>query len=481
MEALVIGVYLLTLTILAVYGFHRGQLVYLYYRHRKKAPQPKGRFAELPVVTVQLPMFNELYVAERLIESVAALEYPKEKLEIQVLDDSTDETRNIAKAKVEELVERGYDAVYIHRSDRTGFKAGALENGLAQARGEYLLVFDADFVPTPTIIADLIHYFTDAEIGMVQARWGHLNRDYSMLTRVQSMMLDGHFVIEHIARNRSGRFFNFNGTAGMWRKETISDAGGWQHDTLTEDMDLSFRAQLKGWRFVYVPDALAPAEIPCEMNSFKTQQFRWAKGSAQTAKKLLPIVLRSKAPLFVKLEAIFHLTNNFAYVFLILLALLQLPNMLLRQNMDRPELLLLDVPLFLATSGSIVLFYLTTHRALYSSFWEAIARLPLMMALGIGLSLNNARAVVEGLFGEKNSEFVRTPKHGVVRNDESWTKKKYRAGKNFYSVLEIAFGVYFIAAIGLAIFIQAWLSIPFLMLFMAGFLYVGGLSLFQER
>ncbi|MDX1579531.1 MAG: glycosyltransferase family 2 protein, partial [Gemmatimonadota bacterium] len=348
------------------------------------------------------------------------------------------------------------------------------------ATGDYLLVFDADFVPTPTIIRDLVHHFTDEKVGMVQARWGHLNRDYSMLTRVQSMMLDGHFVVEHIARNRSGRFFNFNGTAGMWRKATIVDAGGWQHDTLTEDMDLSFRAQLRGWRFVYVPDALAPAEIPCEMNSFKTQQFRWAKGSAQTAKKLLPIVLRAKLPWHVKLEALFHLTNNFAYVFLIVLALLQLPNMLLRESMGVPELLLLDVPLFGATSCSIVLFYLTTHRALYDDMWEAIRRLPLIMALGIGLSLNNARAVVEGIFGN-DVEFVRTPKHGVTQKTESWSKKRYKAGKNFFSVIELLFGIYFVCTIALAGWIGAWASIPFLLLFMVGFLYVGALSLYQAR
>ncbi|MFK7991949.1 MAG: glycosyltransferase [Sandaracinaceae bacterium] len=480
MEIFVLVLYLLTLAILAVYGFHRGQLVYLYWKHRKHASKPVAHFESLPKVTVQLPMFNELYVAERLIESITSLEYPKDKLEIQVLDDSTDETVQIASAKVEELVERGFDATYVHRTDRTGYKAGALEAGLKVATGDYLLVFDADFVPTPTIIKDLIHHFTDEKVGMVQARWGHLNRNYSMLTRVQSMMLDGHFVVEHIARNRSGRFFNFNGTAGMWRKSTIVDAGGWQHDTLTEDMDLSFRAQLRGWRFVYVPDALAPAEIPCEMNSFKTQQFRWAKGSAQTAKKLLPIVLKAKIPWHVKLEALFHLTNNFAYVFLIVLALLQLPNMILRQEMGVPELLLLDVPLFGATSVSIVLFYLTTHRALYDDMWEAIRRLPLIMALGIGLSLNNARAVIEGIFGN-DVEFIRTPKHGVTGSNQTWTKKKYRAGKTFFSVIELMFGFYFIATIVLAGVIGAWASIPFLFLFMVGFLYVGALSLYQAR
>ncbi len=432
------------------------------------------------MVTVQLPMFNEMYVAERLLESVAGIDYPKNRLEIQVLDDSTDETQHIAKAKVDELIERGFDATYIHRTDRSGYKAGALENGVKVAKGDYLLVFDADFVPTPSIVRDLIQHFTDPTVGMVQARWGHLNRDYSMLTRVQSMMLDGHFVVEHIARNRSGRFFNFNGTAGIWRRAAIVDAGGWQHDTLTEDMDLSFRAQMRGWRFVYVPDALAPAEVPCEMNSFKSQQFRWAKGSAQTAKKLLITVLRAKLPWHVKLEAIFHLTNNFAYLFLVILAMLQLPNMILRQQISRPELLLLDVPLFALTSGSIVLFYLTTHRALYGNVWEAIRRLPLMMALGIGLSLNNARAVVEGLFG-RESEFVRTPKHGVTTKTQTWTKAKYRVSKNLYSWLEFGFGLYFVATIALAMVIGAWFSIPFLVLFMIGFLYVGGLSLYQAR
>jgi cellulose synthase/poly-beta-1,6-N-acetylglucosamine synthase-like glycosyltransferase len=480
LHAFVICLYLAVLTVLALYGFHRAQLLYLYWKHRAATPKPLAKWSELPRVTVQLPMFNEMYVAERLIESVAAIDYPKEKLEIQVLDDSTDETVHIARAKVEELAERGYDAVYLHRTDRTGFKAGALESGTKQAKGDYLMVFDADFVPTPSIILDLIHHFTDPKVGMVQARWGHLNRDYSVLTRVQSMMLDGHFVVEHIARNRSGRFFNFNGTAGIWRRATIVDAGGWQHDTLTEDMDLSFRAQLRGWKFVYVPEAIAPAELPCEMMSFKGQQFRWAKGSAQTAKKLLPTVMRADIPWRVKLEVLFHLTDNFAYLFLLVLAFLQLPNMILRQEIQRPELLLLDVPLFALTSGSIVMFYLTTHRALYGNLWEAIRRLPLMMALGIGLSLNNARAVLEGLLG-RESEFVRTPKHGVTKASESWTKKKYRASKELFSWIEVGIGLYFVATIVMAGVIGAWTSIPFLVLFMVGFLYVGSLSLHQAR
>ncbi|MFW6050957.1 MAG: cellulose synthase family protein [Myxococcota bacterium] len=484
MELVIIALYLTILGILGIYGFHRGHLLLLYWRHRKNQPEPKGRFDELPSVTIQLPMFNEMYVAERLLEGVARVDYPKDRLEIQVLDDSTDETQQIARRKVEELVERGFDAVYMHRTDRTGFKAGALEEGLKTAKGDYVMVFDADFVPNPEIIKHLVHYFTDEKVGMVQARWGHLNRDYSMLTRCQSMMLDGHFVIEHIARNRSGRFFNFNGTAGMWRKSTIVDAGGWQHDTVTEDMDLSFRAQLRGWSFVYVHEAIAPAEVPCEMNSFKTQQFRWAKGSAQTTKKLLPTVLKAKIPLHIKIEALFHLTNNFAYLFLVLLAALQLPNMLLRRHLDHPELLLLDVPLFAATCGSITVFYLVTHRALYGNLWDAIRRLPLMMALGIGLSINNARAVVEGLFG-KDLTFVRTPKHGVVDKKESWKKKgkgkDYRSRWPIHSLVELGFGLYFVLTIGLAVVTGSWVNIPFLVLFMVGFLYVGALSLYQTR
>lgn len=476
MEIAVIALYMSVLFILGVYGFHRGMLLFLYWKYRHAAPQPLGTFAELPIVTIQLPMYNEMYVAERLLEGVAGIDYPKDKLEIQVLDDSTDETVQIAQAKVAELKARGFNATYTHRIDRIGYKAGALEAGLKTALGDFLLVFDADFVPTPGIVKNLVQFFTDPQVGMVQARWGHLNRDYSLLTRVQSMMLDGHFVIEHIARNRSGRFFNFNGTAGIWRKQAIVDAGGWQHDTLTEDMDLSFRAQLRGWKFIYVPEVLAPAEIPCEMNSFKSQQFRWAKGSAQTTRKLLLTVLKSKLPLHVKIEAVFHLTNNFAYLFLVILACLQLPNMLLRHKMNNPQLLWLDVPLFVATTCSIMMFYLTTHRALYRDVWEALKRLPLTMALGIGLSLNNTRAVMEGLFGG-DTEFVRTPKHGVTSKQDGWRKKKYKAGRNLFSWVELFFGLYFVVTIVLAITTGAWISIPFLVLFMVGFLYVGTLSL----
>jgi cellulose synthase/poly-beta-1,6-N-acetylglucosamine synthase-like glycosyltransferase len=286
LENVLITTYLVVLLTLAMYGFHRSMLMYLYYRSRGEDPQPGARFdpTKLPVVTVQLPLFNEMYVAARLLDAIAQLEYPRDKLEIQVLDDSTDETQSICRAKVEELAREGLDIHYIHRVDRTGFKAGALENGLKSARGEFVMVFDADFLPAPDIIERTVHFFTNDKVGMVQVRWDHVNRDYSRLTELQAMMLDGHFVIEHTARHRSGRFFNFNGTAGIWRREAISDAGGWSHDTLTEDMDLSYRAQLRGWEFIYLKDVVSPAELPVEMNAFKSQQFRWAKGSIQVAK-----------------------------------------------------------------------------------------------------------------------------------------------------------------------------------------------------
>src|SRR5262245_54572025 len=362
-----IGFYLVVLLVLAVYGFHRSHLVHLYYKYRDRKPKAAGAYAELPAVTVQLPLFNEMYVARRLLDAVAAIRYPRDRFQIQVLDDSTDETQEICRRKVAELQVRfpDLDVEYVHRSDRSGFKAGALDNGLRTAKGELILIFDADFLPQPDVLERTVDHFVDPKVAVVQCRWEHLNRDFSPLTEAQALMLDGHFIMEHAGRNRSGRFFNFNGTAGIWRRSAIVDAGGWQHDTLTEDMDLSFRAQLRGWRFVYVPEVVAPAEVPMDMNSFKSQQFRWAKGSVQTAKKMLPVVLRAKLPLKVKIEAFFHLTNNFAYLFLVLLAALQLPNLLWREHHGLSEILLLDMPLFFGTSGAIALFYISSHRSLY--------------------------------------------------------------------------------------------------------------------
>ena len=479
MQTFVIVLYLITLGALALYGIHRTALLFLYVRHRRERTEPPARFdeSELPRVTVQLPMFNEMYVAERLIQAASNIDYPQDRLEIQVLDDSTDATSAIARATCASLRNQGIDVVYLHRRDRKGYKAGALAEGMKHAKGELLIVFDADFVPGPNIVRELVHFFVDPQVGMAQARWAHLNRAHSPLTRCQAMLLDGHFVIEHAARHRSGRFFNFNGTAGMWRRSTIADAGGWQHDTITEDMDLSYRAQLRGWKFVYVPHVSAPAELPCDMTSFKSQQYRWAKGSVQTAMKLLGPIMRAPVPMKVKQEAFLHLTNNLAYVFLLGLALLQLPNMIIRRQMEHPELLMLDVPMLLATCGSVALFYIAAHRDLYGSRWQAIKQLPVTMALGIGLSINNARAALEGIFG-RDVEFVRTPKRGVI-DGEAAKPSRYRGRWPWHNVLEILFGLYCTATLIIAFATQSWASVPFVLLFCAGFWYVGCVSLYE--
>ncbi|MCK9463186.1 MAG: glycosyltransferase family 2 protein [Proteobacteria bacterium] len=482
LENTLIVCYLSILGLLAIYGFHRSMLVYLFFKTKDHIPKPKRIYGEeeLPFITVQLPLFNERYVCGRLIDAVVEFDYPRNLFEIQVLDDSTDDTTEIARAKTEEVAARGFQISLIHRTDRTGYKAGALENGLRTAKGELVAVFDADFVPPTNILRDTVHFFSDEGVGMVQARWDHLNRQYSMLTRIQSLMLDGHFVIEHGARQRSGRFFNFNGTAGIWRIKAIADAGGWEHDTLTEDMDLSYRAQLKGWRFIYLPDITAPAEIPVEMASFKSQQHRWAKGSIQVCRKMLPTILKSDVPFKVKLEAFFHLTNNFAYLLMIFLALLLLPNLLVRTHHGWREVLLIDLPLFFGTTVSIGTFYVVAHKQLYGGTWKAIAKLPLLMSLGIGLSINNAKAVLEGIFGLE-TPFVRTAKHGMKNERTGWAKTSYRAKKGLVPLLELLFAAYFVATIAVAIRGGHWVSIPFLVLFLLGYLYVGMFSIYQRH
>src|SRR4029079_19590099 len=393
--------------VLAIYGWHRYYLVYLYMSNRDKEPQLGPPLDPAPVVTIQLPLYNEMYVAERLIEAVCAIDYPRELFEIQVLDDSTDETRSIAELAVRRYAAQGIDIKYIHRDDRHGYKAGALEAGLKIARGQFIGIFDADFIPTPDFLTRLMPHFRDAGVGMVQARWGHINQDYSLMTRAQAILLDGHFVLEHGGRNRSGRFFNFNGTAGVWRRTAIDDAGGWQHDTLTEDLDLSYRAQLRGWKFVFVPDVVSPAEVPVEMNAFKSQQHRWAKGSIQTCMKLLPRILHSNLPLRVKAEAFFHLTANFNYLLMSVLSILMFPSMEIRYNMGWYEMLLIDVPLFFAATMSVCNFYIVCQREIHKDWVSRLRYMPFLMSIGIGLCVNNTRAVIEALM-DKKSEFART-------------------------------------------------------------------------
>jgi cellulose synthase/poly-beta-1,6-N-acetylglucosamine synthase-like glycosyltransferase len=481
------ALYLVILLALAVYGFHRSLLVFLYYRHRDGQPQANGRYDELPAVTVQLPLFNEMYVVERLLDSVAGIRYPRDRFQIQVLDDSTDETQDICLRKIASLKRHQPDLEieYVRRTDRIGFKAGALENGLRTAKGELVLIFDADFLPKPDILEATVNYFVDPAVAVVQCRWEHINRDFSALTEAQALMLNGHFIMEHAARNRSGRFFNFNGTAGLWRRAAIVDAGGWHHDTLTEDMDLSYRAQLRGWRFVYLPEIDAPAELPVEMSAFKAQQFRWAKGSIQVARKLLPRIMRSHATVAQKIEAFFHLTNNFAYPLLLLLSLLLLPNLIVRTTHGLREVLIIDIPLFFGTTLSIASFYLASEREiarlrgdLLRTPWSTLRRLPLVLSLGIGLCVNQTRAVIEAMLG-RETEFVRTPKHGIRGKLESWSGKRYRAARSLTPAAELLMAGYFMVAVEVAIEHGHYISVPFLLLFLFGFGYVGTVSAWQ--
>ena len=479
-ETLIIVLYFFVLSILAIYGWHRYYLVYLYMKNKEKAPAPLPPLDVLPPVTVQLPIFNEMYVADRLIGAVCELDYPKDLLEIQVLDDSTDETTAIAELAVRRYSAKGFDIKYLHRVDRTGFKAGALEAGLNEASGQFIAIFDADFVPPSDFLMRTLPYFaTDPKIGMVQARWGHINQDYSLLTKIQAILLDAHFVLEHGGRNRAGCFFNFNGTAGIWRREVIPDAGGWQHDTLTEDLDLSYRAQLRGWRFVFLPDLVCPAEVPVEMNSFKSQQHRWAKGSIQTCIKLLPRILRSKQPLAVKAEAFFHLSANFNYLLMSILSILMFPSMYVRYSMGWTEMMLIDIPLFAAATLSFCNFYMVSQRELYPDWKTRLKYLAFLMSIGIGLCVNNARAVIEAIFN-KQSDFARTPKYGIERDSDEWVGKKYHQSFGVQPMIELALGLYFTATVFYALANGIYGTLPFLMLFQVGFLYTGLLSIFQQ-
>jgi len=474
--------YFAVMIVLAIYGIHRYQLAYLYFKHKKNYnPEPPQRFEELPFITVQLPIYNEQFVIERLIEAICAMQYPVDKLEIQLLDDSTDETQRVASDIVDRYAALGHPIVYLHRENRHGFKAGALDAGLKVAKGDLIAIFDADFVPPPDWLLRVVHHFAEPEIGMVQTRWTHLNRDYSLLTKVEAILLDGHFVLEHGARARSNDFFNFNGTAGMWRRKAITDAGGWQHDTLTEDTDLSYRSQIAGWKFKYLPDIECPAELPIEMTAFKTQQARWAKGLIQTSIKVLPIIFRSNVPRRVKIEAVYHLTANLSYPLMVVMTALLIPAMIVRFYQGWFQMLLIDVPLFTASTLSIAVFYVISQRELFPKTWmKTFLYLPILMALGIGLTVTNTKAVMEALFGIK-SAFARTPKYSVAKKGEKSKAAKYRKRLLLTPWIELAIGTYFALAIVYTFTNNNFFTAPFLVLFVVGYWYTGLMSLLQGR
>ncbi len=476
----VLIIYFSVLVVMSIYGLHRYYLVYLYCRYKHNVPRPKGAFEKLPRITVQLPLYNEMHVVGRLVDAVCKMDYPRELLEIQVLDDSTDETQALASMCVDRYRERGFNISYHHRENREGFKAGALHEGMKHSTADYIAIFDADFIPAPDMFQKMIHFFTDPTIGMVQARWGHINRDYSILTQIQSIMLDGHFVIEHTTRNRSGRFFNFNGTAGMWRRRAIIDGGGWQHDTLTEDLDLSYRTQMRGWKFVFLQDIVAPAELPPEMNSFKSQQHRWAKGSIQTMKKILPKIWRADLPLRIKIEAFFHLSANIAYLLMIPLSILMFPAMVIRYNLGWYDLILIDFPLFAAATLSVSTFYIFCQKEVYANWPARLKYLPPLMWVGVGLCINNSKAVLEALFNHQ-TPFTRTPKYGIENSNDQWKGKKYSGKVDVQPYVELLFGLYFSCAVFFALTAGLYPILPFLCLFQIGFLYTASLSLFQRK
>ncbi len=468
--------YFTLLIILSLYGLHRYHLVYTYFRYRKNAVgAPRQRFEELPAVTVQLPIFNERYVVEQLVEAVCRLEYPREKLEIQVLDDSTDDTAAIAEAVCHQWAALGYPVTYLHRHNREGFKAGALANGMRHCKGELIAIFDADFLPPADFLERTVHYFADPKIGMVQARWTYHNRQHSFLTQVEAILLDGHFVLEHGARSRAHRFFNFNGTAGVLRRATIEDAGGWQHDTLTEDSDLSYRAQLRGWKFLYVPGIECPSELPVEMTAFQVQQARWAKGLIQVGKKILPRLLRAPVPLGVKVEAWFHLTANISFPLMLVLSVLLLPAMIVRFYQGWFQMLYIDFPLYIASFCSVSSFYLVSQKQLYPNRWKrTFLFVPFLMGTGIALTLTNTQAVVEALLG-RQSPFQRTAKYGGAQG------AKYRRRSRWLPWINLLIGTYFLLTVLYALSAANYLTAPFLCLFVLGYYYAGGLMLWQDH
>ena len=478
--------YFLVLIILCFYGSHRYKMAILYQRFKSKPPQESHpldeAFEHVPRVLIQLPIYNERFVVERLIERVAQLRYPKEALLIQVLDDSTDDSRAIAQNCVERHAKQGLSIEYIHRTERNGFKAGALEAGMkAQKSYELIAIFDADFLPNEDFLEHLIPHFRDSKVGMVQARWSHINRDDSLLTQAQAILLDGHFMIEHTARNRAGYFFNFNGTAGIWRRECIEEAGGWHHDTITEDLDLSYRAQLKGWRFIYRNDIIAPAELPIEMNAFKSQQHRWAKGSIQVALKTLPMMFKSKQPWSVKYESFCHLTGNFAYLMMILLSLMHPFALRLRIDHGWREAVLLDLPFFLGATVSVIIFFgLSQIEVDPKHGFKRLKYLPAVLGIGIGLTINNAKATLEALFRQE-SPFIRTPKWaaGDHKEDKALLSNVYKASRGLIPYLELALGLYYSLTISYCVQERLWSALPFMLLFQWGFLYTAWLSFFQ--
>ncbi len=478
-DEIILIVYIISLTVLLIFASHGFVMLYYHRKYGIKPPKEIKDFTPVDVVTIQLPIYNEYYVAERLIDKVCEIDYPRELLEIQVLDDSTDETVGLIKRLVKEKRAKGFDIKHIHRENRKGFKAGALKEGLKSARGKFIAIFDADFLPKKDFLKKTLPHFFSPEIGLVQTRWEHLNEDYSLLTKIQALALNGHFVIEQTVRNQSGFFINFNGTGGVWKKECIEDAGNWHDDTLTEDLDLSYRAQMKGWKFVYLRDFTTPAELPAEMNALKAQQYRWTKGAIETAKKLLPTVWKEKLPLRVKLQATFHLTNNLVFPFILLAGILNVPLIFIK-NSGPWDMFFNFMSVFIVAFISSFMFYLYAQKDIYPDWEKRIALFPVFMAGSMGLAVNNTKAVFEGFFGRK-SEFVRTPKFKIESKKDSIFHNKYIKSikPDSSAFVELILAFYCLVGVLASLYFLELASLPFNLMFFFGFASISYLSLKQ--
>ena len=478
MEKYILIAYIGSLIVLFTFGSHGFIMIYYYLKFRHKRDNLNGEMKSYPLVTLQLPIYNEMYVIERLIKAACEIDYPIDKLEFQVLDDSTDETVGIVANIVKDYQLKGFDIVHIHRDDRSGFKAGALKEGLKIAKGEFVGIFDADFIPRTNFLKVVLPFFDDPKIGMVQTRWEHLNRGYSLITQILSLALDGHFVIEQQVRNKAEFFINFNGTSGIWRKECIFDAGNWEADTLTEDLDLSYRAQLKGWKFKYLTDFTTPAEVPSEIISVKSQQFRWTKGSIETCKKILPRVWKSKYPLKLKIISTFHLTNNIVFPFILIVCLLNAPIVLIK-NTGRYDTLFMFMSVFVLAFISSFLFYLYSQKDVYEDWRNRVLLFPVFMAGSMGFAVNNTKAVFQALINKK-TEFVRTPKYLIENKDDTWVDKKYVHKKVSLSVIfELLLALYSFACVVISVITLQISAIPFQLMFSFGFGLVAYLSIRQ--
>ena len=461
------------LSVLCLFGLHRLSMVVRWFFHRHSQIKIVQEFADLPYITVQIPIYNEQYVAQRIIDAVAALNYPADKLQLQIVDDSTDDTRNVIAERIAYHNQRGISMEHIHRTNRTGFKAGALKEAMEISTGEFIAIFDADFIPEPDILINTIHHFSNKEVGMLQLRWEHLNRNNNKLTELQSIMLDAHFGLEQHIRSASNLFLNFNGTAGIWRKETIYDAGNWSADTLTEDLDLSYRAQLKGWKMQYVNQISCPAEVPSDMNAFKSQQHRWAKGGTEVMLKMLGTIWRSPASIKHKIESTFHLSNNLAYLLLLIDTIfLLIPSILIREHYQIEYMWWLDLPFLIASSCGHITYLVFGQYALNRPMKKAFLNIPGLLLLGIQISFNNARAGIEALLGHK-TEFVRTPKSGELNSVDNkpvaTVIPRYKAVAPRGAVFEFILSGVFLGLMIWCIDKEIWFMLPFMLFLIFGY------------